>query len=676
MLTKEGLPAEPLTESAARPIARIVAVAATKGWGWLPGLSLVGALALFVVALAINGARSGAMWAEPLFWLGLLGLFGPIAVRVAGVATMPGERLGLVVMLGLGLYLVRVLGGAPSTPDYDELLHWRTTNDILATHRLFTENPLLPVGPYFPGLELTTSALVSLSGLPIFAAGALVVGAARLVLLLALYLLYLDASGSARLAGIGVLLYMGNPAFVFFDASFAYESLALPLCLLAVYAAARRAQRLERSQLGLTLTLLLALGAVITTHHVSSYALVTFLLIWTVSTRAVRSDGGDGRRSIGATALVTLVLALAWLVYVASLVVGYLAPNLWSGVDELLRLMDGRGTSRHLFANSAGQLAPVWDRVLGYASVGLILLGLPVGLLQVWRRYRRDALTITLALAALAYPLSLALRLTASGAELSSRTSEFLFVGIAFVLALAAVERWPVRNSGWRSRTFVSGVAVVIFAGGVVVGVPAWARLPGPYLVAADARSIEPQGVNVALWARSFLGPGNRVAADRVNRLLMGSYGEQRVVTAYGDRVDVAGLFFAPQLGASERDVLHAGSIRYVLVDRRLSTGLPLSGAYFDLGECPQDCARPLPSASLEKFDRLDQVARVFDSGDIVIYDVSELASISPAPAGPAVAGPAAWSRTLAADPSRVGWQAWPDDAQTGAWPSAEGYRL
>ncbi|MDQ6670666.1 MAG: CPBP family intramembrane metalloprotease, partial [Chloroflexota bacterium] len=46
------------------------------------------------------------------------------------------------------------------------------------------------------------------------------------------------------------------------------------------------------------------------------------------------------------------------------------------------------------------------------------------------------------------------------------------------------------------------------------------------------------------------------------------------------------------------------------------------------------------------------------------------------APADPAVAGPAAWSRTLAADPSRVGWQAWPDDAQTGAWPSAEGYRL
>jgi hypothetical protein len=313
--------------------------------------------------------------------------------------------------------------------------------------------------------------------------------------------------------------------------------------------------------------------------------------------------------------------------------------------------MAGQQGGRALFTNSTGEVAPIWDRALGFASVGLILLALPFALRQAWQRHRDAALAMALAVGALAYPVSLALRMTAAGAEVSSRSSEFVFLALAFVLGVGAIECWPTYHRPWR-RYAIGIAATVIFAGGVIVGGPAWARLPGAYLVAADARSIEPESVSAAVWARSVLGAGNRFATDRVNRLLMGSYGEQRVVTAYGDRVDVPRLFFAPQVGGGERDVLRLGNIRYVLVDRRLSTASPLVGAYFDLGECHERCAYPVAPESLDKFDHLDQVARVFDSGDIAIYDVASLVT----PVSP-----------------NTGWQTWYQDPHGSAWPSSDG---
>ncbi len=51
---------------------------------------------------------------------------------------------------------------------FDEFLHWRTADDILRTGHLFSENSMLPVGPYYPGLEIVTNALSTTSGLSTF----------------------------------------------------------------------------------------------------------------------------------------------------------------------------------------------------------------------------------------------------------------------------------------------------------------------------------------------------------------------------------------------------------------------------------------------------------------------------------------------------------------------------
>src|SRR5689334_18826606 len=51
-------------------------------WGWLPLLSVVGAVGVLSLGLADNLSGSGAQGAEPLFWVGLLLIVAPISLRL------------------------------------------------------------------------------------------------------------------------------------------------------------------------------------------------------------------------------------------------------------------------------------------------------------------------------------------------------------------------------------------------------------------------------------------------------------------------------------------------------------------------------------------------------------------------------------------------------------------
>jgi hypothetical protein len=600
------------------------ALALPGGLGRAPLLGLVSACGLLLVALANSGARDGAVWAGTLFWLGLLLIVAPTALRLLGPAATRQERLALVALLACALYAVKMMHSPTSFTFSDELLHLRGADDVARSGALFPENPLLPVGPLFPGLVSATVALHKIGGLSLFAAGALTLGAARLILALALFLFYEQVGRSARLAGIATLLYTANPSFLFFSAQYSYESLALPLAAITLFAAARRSFG-TRARVGLTLLALLALGAVVVTHHLTSYALTAFLALWALVASLLGARQED-RWAPGGLALLALVASLSWLAYIATVTFSYLAAPIRGAAAGALELIAGEAQSRELFRAANGELAPLPERLAGFASVILILLGLPLGLRRVWRDYRRSAVALALGLATLAYPASLGLRLSERGAEIANRSSSFVFLAVAFVLACWAAHL-VARPGPLRLRQLSLGAtATLIFAGGAVVGWAPWARLPGPYLPAADTRSIEAQGLAAAQWASAALGPNQRIVADRTNRLLLGTYGRQRPVTSYSDKLRTAQIIFAPTLGPSERDILRRGQVRYVVVDRRLGEALPSVATYVERGEdrLPYFQA-PIPRAALDKFDTIPDVSRVFDSGDIVIYDVGAL---------------------------------------------------
>lgn len=602
---------------------------ASDAWGWLPALSLTSAVGVFLVALAAEAGRAASRWADLLFWLGLLVLLLPIVLRLLSSKPARRERIALLVVLGSALYLFRDLEYPLSFAYNDEFLFWRGAQDLATSRHLFGANPLLPVGPFYPGLEILINALSGLTGLSIFVSGLVVLGVSGLIIVLSLYLFYEYLSSSAQVAGIATLLYMANLVF-FGDTLFHYQSLAIPLAAFVLFALVRRSYAPAGRRRGLTSAIWLGLAAVVITHHLTSYALVTFLLLWTATFLLPQMVASFHRRrdrkdwvGPGGAALLGLVMAVLWLQFTGDLALGHLIPSLDSTVRQLIQVLASERAPRQLFHDGSGFVEPLWERVTAFTSVGLILLGLPFGLFQIWRRYRTNAIALALAIGALVYPFSQLARLTPPGVEIGARAQAFLFVSVAFVLAVAATHYWVSRVPQWRYSVAVTCAIAVIFIGGWILGTsPLWYRLPGPYVVSADHRSIEPESVAAAEWARSYLGPGYRMISDSVNMLLMATYGNERIVTAENDKIAVSSVFVSPHYDASVERALRRGGVQYIVVDRRLSSGLPPRGSYFYEGDPNAPYTRPIDPAALAKFDGVKNVSRAFDSGDIVIYDV------------------------------------------------------
>jgi hypothetical protein len=578
---------------------------------------------LVLVAVGDGVARDGSGLGTPLFWAGMFTIWTPIALLVLGAAALRSERVALLLLLGLALYVVNVLYSPRYFGGHDEFLHWRTAQDILQNRDLFSPNPVLPVSPLYPGLELATTALASMSGLSVHVSGLLVIAAARIMMIVALFLLYETVGHSARLAGIAVLVYMTNPHFLFFDGSFAYESLALPFALIVLYGLARA--QVGQVPAGLLTLTVLSLAATAVTHHVTSFILVIVLLLVAAIAHVV--PGSWSRRWNWGIALFGVGLVLFWLAFVATEVLGYLEPTLGRGVGQVFNLISGEGASRKLFHGGAGQPTSPLDRVASLAFTAVTLLGLAYGLICVLRRARLiSVFTVVFGLTALAYPASGLFRLTEAGAELGDRIAPFVFVPVGFFVAaaVAAIARHP--PSPKRIPIVAAATAALLY-GGVAIAAPAWDRLPGPYLVSADSHSVEPEGISDAEWTRRFLGPENRVVADRVNRLLMLTYGRQFPVTELSAGINTSEIFFRRRLDDYTTRLLGQQRVRYVVVDRRLSQALPQVGVYVDAGEPGAlDRTRPIPLAALTKFNRARRISRVLDSGHISIYDVRGVA--------------------------------------------------
>ena len=271
----------------------------------------------------------------------------------------------------------------------------------------------------------------------------------------------------------------------------------------------------------------LTLAAAAISHHLTSYALVVFLVLWAVIRFGLRLRGeGAGQPDPTGMAALGVILCLGWLVYIANIVVGYLAPQVVSSLTEIISLMRGELASKPLFRDPTGQVTPIWERAAAISSTVLILLGLPLGLLQVWRHHQRSAVVLALALVGAVFPATLRL-------PPDPRRGRAVRPGGGHPLHRRRLRPLPrgrlaPRARGGARSNFALCLALltVFFVGEIVVGAgPIWARVPGPYLVGGDNRSIEAEGLAAATWARVWLGPDNRFAADRTNRLLLGSEG-------------------------------------------------------------------------------------------------------------------------------------------------------
>jgi hypothetical protein len=609
--------------------------------GAAPKLTLIAAYGLLLVAVADNAARQGSGGSlKLLFWVGLALIYGPIAFRLFGGGAQRSERIVLALVLGLSLLLVKVLHSPAEFARFDELGWWRATRDVIASGHTFGGNPLNGSTAVYPALATITAAVSQLTGLSIFHSGLIVIAVARAVLMLTLFLFLEQVIRSSRAAGIGVAIYACNPSFLYFDAQFAYESLALTAAAAVLLIALRWSRHYRSAPVSATVGLagvLLVLSCGLTlTHHMTSIAVAAFLALWagTAATTMRSSDARDGAHRVHGplvpAALLILTSALWLSLLAAPATVSELGGQFSRAFTSVSDLITGASSTKQLFSG-AGQGEGLASRVLTVAYILLTLILVFVGLRAMWRGSDRvrDPLWWTLSAVALLYPITLGLRLTLASSEISQRASGFAFLGAAFLAALLTVRSTRV---AWRPRALLAArlgltaMAVLSLIGSFLLGELQATRQPGPYLVGAEDRSVTPEGVAAAAFASAHLPAGSRALLDRTNATLLGSYGGLNPVFGRFGSTSLPRILFSSRFDATDLRALRGQSLAYIVVDRRLAREPPLIGYYVESDE-PGAFVRKLPVSAnaLAKFTSVASLSKVYSNGPIDIYDTREL---------------------------------------------------
>ncbi len=583
-------------------------------WGWAAPISLLSILGLAVVVLAYDHGRHSLATAPLLHGAGLLLIFLPIALRLLMPTTPRRERLLLAVLLGLLLYLVKVLFSPLDFRFSDELQHWRSTADLIQFHRLFTYNYILPVSPLYPGLQAPTVALIGMTGLPIFPAGIVVLGVARLIFVLALFHFAEIVGRSAYVGGVAVLVYATNPHFLFFHSMFLYQSLAVPLMMVSLYTLARWEQSADSERPGMRVVSIFAMIGVVMTHHITSYGMAAVLVLWLGANFYVRWRSRTHALVVSWMVMLIVILILTWMVYVATVTVGYLAPQLGGALLDLANLIAGEAKAEETFRPPSGPLA---ERIVSLLMVALTLGYVSVAAVVIWLRQRDNALALAMGVGALGYFLSLALRFSSSGAEMTGRLWTFVYVFQAVALGILLLLAWRGGVRVWMLRLGGAGLLLILFVASITAGWPPyWGRLPGPYLVSASERSVTPEGIAVGQWSAQ-LGRGKRWATDFTHYMMVGAYGAQDPI------FDASAVLLTPTMGDAERDFVRWAELDFILIDERLSTDLPQRGYFFD-GNDPDifRYTEPLDLGLLRKYQRTPGVSQIYDSGNLKVYTV------------------------------------------------------
>jgi hypothetical protein len=585
--------------------------------GYLAPIALAAGIGLLICSFANTLSREVADPPSLLYWVGILVIALPIFYRLTSREASHGERLALVCLLGLSLYAIKVIRDVPLFSFSDELVHAFNADQIASHHHLFRDNPILPVTPSYPGLEGATSALMQLSGVSSYAAGIVVVGAARLSLMIGLFLLFARISGSARTAGLAVAIYAGNFNFFFWGAQFSYESIALPLFVVVLMAVAERDKAPRAWAREWAVPIVLGIAAIVVTHHLTSYAVAVFLAGLAVVHWALRRDWSwpnPWRYAVLAAAL-----AVAWLLLVANSTFGYLGPVIGEAFEAIFNTASGDAPPRGLFQGKGSSIpdTPILARGVALLAVALLGVGVLFGLKRFWERYRKEPYALIFALASIAFFATLLLRLAPAAWETGNRLSEYLFVGLAFIAALAGLQDWRPSRWPWLGRASLTAALGVVLVGGAIAGWPWDLQLASPIQASAEGRTISSAPLALAKWAEHNIPADERFAASTADARMLMAPGERLAFA--GKTPDIQDILEETSFSGWELPLLREEGIRYVVADRREISSDATRGYDFSIRGAEPEL---MPLATVTKFAELPGARRIYSSGDISVYEL------------------------------------------------------
>ncbi len=588
---------------------------ASRRWSdwWPAGLLLAACIFAVTYLKAWSSNTSGV---HLLFWLAsAVMVVTVVALVFAGPTRISGFAASL--SLGLLLFIPKLLHSPAFFNFFDELAHWRALEHLGNGSGLFVENPINKAVEFYPGLESASGVLVSATGMSEFVAGNILIGALHALLAGALFLFYERVSDSPRIALLSVLVYAANPAFVFFDSYFAYESFALPLAASALAAAVLSERMSRRTAHGLLGVAFVLCMVVVISHHVTAWVLAGVLLLLGLGALWERGWAWRFSKNMVSLGAATAAAVGAWLLLVAPYTLSYVGPTFSETADAVGRFAGGSTQHRQLFYRST---EPFYEKFGSYLAVFLLAGAFAYAVLLLIRRKatRREHLTTPMMIIGSLYFLSLPIAFLVSDNAVT-RVWEFAFLGVAPMVALALGEL--LMGKRVLARVLAAVAMFVIFLGGVVSRTSLEQGLPGRYEPTADPRSMTADVLAAASWLRENFGTGNRVIGDRTAFAVFGSYGEQNALSGQNSGIRPWRVFLPRAITPDVRYELGHYDVKYLVVDRRITTQLPRTGWYYEQSEpAAGDRQRPLPAQRLEKFDHSRLFERIYDNGNVVIY--------------------------------------------------------
>jgi hypothetical protein len=522
------------------------------------GLVAVGAaLVIWAYRLAPTAAIQTY---DPIFWAGMLLAY----LAVAGRAVSGPHSVLWLGLLGLFTVLPSFLQSPGGPIGYDATAHFALLRNVISTGRLFQYTPLLPIATFYPGLESAAAAIHWLTGLSAWYSALTLIAVVHCLVPVQLYYVARALQVPHRWAAAAGLVYAANPSFVYFDAQFAYETVAILLVLTIVrlyvegLAAERSGGSTWKQSLSAALVIAVISFGLVVTHHLTSLTGIALLLAGALFIKPMSglADRKGGWRRLFVRWVPVLTLAICfglWVVFAAPTTISYLFPHLSGTTSQLFALVTrskaSAGAARTIFSTSD---APDYERITAIAAPVCIAV---VFLFAAIRWLRKPSLRSNFLWSLVftaGYLLSLPLTLTSDGAEPVHRSWASTFVGVALLpAAFFSLFEFDERRL-WVKRmavTVSAAIFAVVIVGNIAVDSPPDTRFPGPYQFDSDTLSITPETVTLAQWVEAHLGPRARVVTDRFTALGLTAYAEAITPMQAGNGVGppYANIWYAPR---------------------------------------------------------------------------------------------------------------------------------
>jgi hypothetical protein len=243
---------------------------------------------------------------------------------------------------------------------------------------------------------------------------------------------------------------------------------------------------------------------------------------------------------------------------------------------------------------------------------------------------------------AVLFPFTLVPRLAPEGVAISARSWEYVFVGLGCVLGLLAKDaiwyrhrREGIRSKvtalvGWRRTAVATALIALVFIGDVTIGTPFNQLLPESSHPQGYPWTVQPDVITAAQWSRQHLGSDRRFGASAIDSLALATYGGQDTVA----EKSIWPIFFAGSFDRTAVNSIRASKVEYLLVDGRMSRGLPSPGGYYFSTQEPNagQFSKVFPAAALTKFSTGPCTKVLYRSGPVQIVDVSRIENGSCSP--------------------------------------------